>query len=40
VYGSENQNKVKEYRQKAQERVMEKHSWDVATEKHDGLFRN
>jgi glycosyltransferase involved in cell wall biosynthesis len=35
-----NPNQVKEYRQKAQERVSEKYSWDVATEKYDGLFRN
>lgn len=35
-----NPNQVKEYRHKAQERVMKKYSWDVATEKYDGLFRN
>ena len=35
-----NPNQVKEYRQKAQERVMKKYSWDVVTEKYDGLFRD
>ena len=35
-----NPEQVKEFRQKAQERVRKKYSWDVATEKYDGLFRN